>query len=409
MSAAEIDDYGGVSFPENLPEARFNNPGSGLFGQVVDESEERVWRSGSLVGLELLGSHGLLRPAEKHFERLSLSDQTGIFAMSMGVIWELGEVQNTRLTFTVGESLGPYYAQINRFRRQLLGWFGTIMLLMLAGQAVLMRWVLGPLRRIESEVREVEEGERTELGSGYPKELHGATENINALVRTERDRLARYRNTLGNLAHSLKTPLAVLRSALESSNKDRSQETRDVLQKQIDRMDDIVGYQLQRAAASGSMTLGHAAVDVVSNAQSVRETLDKVYAEKHPNCVFAVEKNSQIEFFGDKGDLLEVLGNLIDNAYKWCEAQVRVTIASIPSQAGRRSGMHLVVEDDGPGLNVDNARNLLERGARADQTVDGQGIGLAVVKEIVGLQGGTLELLHSSLGGAKIEITIPAK
>ena len=173
-------------------------------------------------------------------------------------------------------------------------------------------------------------------------------------------------------------------------------------------MDDIVGYQLQRAAASGSLTLGHSAVDVVPEINAVRETLDKVYAEKRPDCEFQVE-GEPIHFFGDKGDLLEILGNLLDNAYKWCEKTIRVQLRGERQPDARRSGLELIVEDDGPGMNVEDTRLLLQRGARADESVDGQGIGLAVVKEIVSLQGGTLDLLRSSLGGAKIAIHIPPK
>ncbi|MEM7282909.1 MAG: ATP-binding protein [Pseudomonadota bacterium] len=407
LSAVEIDDYGGVSFPDELPEARFNNPGSGLFGEVADENGERIWRSGSLVGLGITDSHGSLSAGETHFEQLTLSDDSGVFALSLGVMWELSEVESTRLTFRVAERLEPYYAQINRFRTQLLGWFASVMLLMIAAQALFLRWALSPLRRIESEVREIEDGERAELGSGYPRELKGATQNINTLIGSERERLTRYRNTLGNLAHSLKTPLAVLRNGL--STPDMSPESAGELQKQIDRMDDIVGYQLQRAAASGSMTLGHVAVDVVTEIRAVRETLDKVYADKRPQCTLDIDDSESVQFFGDKGDLLEVLGNLLDNAYKWCKGAIQVSLKSVQKPDARRPGLSLVVEDDGPGMNVEDTRLLLERGARADETVDGQGIGLAVVKEIVNLQGGTLQLLRSSLGGAKIAIHIPPK
>ena len=168
-------------------------------------------------------------------------------------------------TFTVAERTAPFEAQVGRFRRQLLTYFSALAFLLLAAEALLLRWVLRPLRQVEDEIRDIEQGERRELSSGYPSELAGLTGNTNRLLRAERKRRARYRNTLGNLAHSLKTPLAVLRNALQERAGERLDA--DLMQHQIDRMNDIVGYQLQRAGASGCMTLGQARVAAPARAR----------------------------------------------------------------------------------------------------------------------------------------------
>ncbi len=132
----------------------------------------------------------------------------------------------------------------------MFGWFGALMVLLLGALAVLLRRLLAPLRRVEREIESIEAGVLTELGGGYPRELLGITTNLNALLRSERERLARYRNTLGNLAHSFKTPLAVMRNLLSTQGGREITVVRQ-LDEQVGRMDDIVKYQLRRAAAAG--------------------------------------------------------------------------------------------------------------------------------------------------------------
>src|SRR6202030_2522498 len=176
------------------------------------------------------------------------------------------------LTFSVAVSLSPYEEQQWRFRRKLLGWFAGLMLVLLATLAALLRWVLGPVRRLEREIHEVEEGRSDVLGAGYPRELSGVASNLNTLLVGERKRVARYRDTLGNLAHSLKTPLAVMRSSLPRHA------PAGPMGAEIDRMTDIIEHQLKRAAASGGALIGQAPVEVAQVAASLRGALLHVYA-----------------------------------------------------------------------------------------------------------------------------------
>jgi two-component system, OmpR family, sensor histidine kinase PhoQ len=270
------------------------------------------------------------------------------------------------------------------------------MLLLLAALAVLFRWALKPVRQVEHEIEEIEAGRSTELMGIYPRELAGITANMNALLRSDRERLARYRNTLGNLAHSLKTPLAVARSLATTTQ----------LQEQITRMDEIVGYQLKRAAMSGGTGLGSAPIEVSGVIEALHATLQKVYADKRVDMQLRIDPASR--YSGDQGDLLEIAGNLLDNAYKWCRTQVRVTAVPLVTPGIRREGLLLSVEDDGPGIAIDQREHVLKRGARLDERVSGQGIGLSVVQEVAQLSGGSVEIDTSSLGGAKITVRLPA-
>ena len=206
---------------------------------------------------------------------------------------------------------------------------------------------MAPLRRVEREIEAIEVGNLTELGAGYPRELLGITTNLNALLRSERDRLARYRNTLGNLAHSFKTPLAVMRNLLGGSAAAELPVARQ-LDEQVGRMDDIVKYQLKRAAASGGTGLGTAPVDVRDALEALRGALLKVYMDRGIQCELSVEEGCV--YFGDREDLTEMAGNMLDNAFKWARSTIRMTARRLSTAASRRDGLRLIVEDDGPGI-----------------------------------------------------------
>ncbi|MBB6092184.1 two-component system sensor histidine kinase PhoQ [Povalibacter uvarum] len=403
ITASDEDTNGGLQPAPQLAEIRFNNPGSGLYGEIVRSDGYRSWRSPSLAGTGLDFAPAL-KTGERRFGELRSADGTVVLALSRGIEWEFNNRKKRSFVYSVAESRDPYYAQLNRFRVQLFGWFSVLMLLLLGGLAILLRRLLAPLRRVEREIEAIEVGEMTELGGGYPRELLGITTNLNTLLRSERDRLQRYRNTLGNLAHSFKTPLAVMRNLLGASEASKLTIARQ-LDEQVGRMDDIVKYQLKRAAASGGTGLGTAPVDVRAALEALRGALLKVYMDRGIVCDLSVAEGCM--YFGDREDLSEMAGNLLDNAFKWAKSRVRLTANRLASPAARRDGLQLIVEDDGPGIPEAERARVLDRGARLDERVSGQGIGLSVVREVAKLNGGTLHIGESALGGALIEIRLP--
>ena len=404
ISASEEDGSGGLQpSPQQLAETRFKNPGSGLYGEIRRSDGRTMWRSPSLTGTSLELSTKL-KSGERRFGQLHLADGSTVLAYSMGIQWEFNNRRTRSFVYSVAENLEPYYANLQRFRGRLFGWFSVLMALLLGALAILLRRLLAPLRQVEREIEAIEAGDLTELGGGYPRELLGITINLNALLRSERDRLARYRNTLGNLAHSFKTPLAVMRNLL-STPAARTLAVAAQLDEQVGRMDDIVKYQLKRAAVSGGSGLGSAPVDVRTALGALRGALLKVYLDRGITCELNVAEGCL--FFGDREDLTEIGGNLLDNAFKWARGTVRMTAQRLWSPTARREGLQLVVEDDGPGIPEAERDRVLDRGARLDERVSGQGIGLSVVRELAQLNGGTISIAQSPLGGAQIEVRLP--
>ena len=407
IAAAEPDNRGTIHLTHALPELRFFTEGSGLYAQIssnkISSNKGKYdWLSPSMAGLKIDFTHELKRGSH-HFEYIVASDGSLLYAFNIGVTWDESENAAEGYTFSVAEDLESFEADINGFRKLLWGWLGAVAIVLLVVQGSILRWGLMPLRRVTEDLRAIEAGKQTELPGRYPKELTGLTDNLNALIRSEREHLERYRNTLGDLAHSLKTPLALLRGEVEAQN--NNDQLRSSVQQQIDRMSQIIEYQLQRASTSGRTALV-APVSVKDIVLKVMTALDKVYAEKH--ITHRTDIGDNILFYGDESDLMELLGNLIDNAYKWCQEKVIITAEQQSSDDKRRPGLLIKVEDDGPGIPAEMVNHVMRRGARADKEISGHGIGLAMVNDIMRVYEGRLEITSGALGGACLSVQFPS-
>lgn len=401
LAATEPGDDGELALPARMREPRFGRIGSGLYGELRDMDRVVLWRSRSALGLEI--PEGVVPELGNHlFARESFADGTPLLTLSLAVEWEFDAGESKSYVFKVAENLDSFDAQIAGFRRQLFGWFAAVALTMLLAFSFLLRGLMKPLRKIETEIGEIEEGSRVSLSNEFPTELTGVARNMNLLIDSERARSDRYRYTLDNLAHSLKTPLAAMRALL---NDRQSEQFGDRFDAQIERMDEIVRYQLRKPAASVTDNLILKAVPVEQEVTRLIDGLRKVYHDKRPD--FDVRIEPGMQFRGDTGDFLELAGNLLDNACKWCDQRVRFTAVPSAGARGIASGMVLTVSDDGPGIPQDAADALLQRGMRLDESTPGHGIGLAVVKDIAHSYGGQLAIAKSDLGGAEITVSIP--
>jgi len=403
IAAAETDETGRIRAASTQAESRLQTPGSGLYAQIRARGAPALWRSPSAAGTFIdFGADAAPGSATVSF--IALPDGQRLALARRGIQWELGSAAPQQLTFAVAASMAPYEQQLRRFRTQLGSGLIVLSILLLVTLGVLLQRVMSPLRRLEGEIAAVESGERESLGGEYPRELAGVTGNLNALLAGERNRVARYRNTLGNLAHSLKTPLAVLRGAI--SQETSPQRAGEVIAREVDRMNGIIEHQLQRAAAGGGQLLGQPPVDIEPIAQELRRVLSKVHGNK--DLAFEMQLQPGLQFIGDRADLTEALGNLLDNACKWCRGRVRLEAAAIEAGAtpGARVPIVLAVEDDGPGLPESLREQGPARGRRADESTPGHGIGLAMVQEMAEGHGGQLRLGESRLGGARVELQL---
>ncbi len=402
IAAADPDGPESVT-PTAVLETRFETPGSGLYAEIRSASGESIWRSQSTVGTEVQFGPPL-EPGERNFFFTEIAGTPVRLAVaSRGIVWENLHGETARFTFSVASSLDAYDEQVSSFRHQLVGWFAGVSLLFVATLALLIRWLSQPVQRLEREIKEVEAGTRERLNDEWPEELTAVTRNLNALLDAERTRVKRYRDTLGNLAHSLKTPLAVMRQSLGTSE---AGPRNAALNTEIDRMTGIIEHQMNRAAATGGVLLGQAPVDLAPVVTELRVALLKVYGNK--DLLFTTEIAPGAQFIGDRNDLTEMLGNLFDNACKWSKSRVRVE-AVVDARSDSRAALRLVIEDDGIGIAEKDRARVLQRGGRADEATPGHGLGLAMVHDTVALYGGSMSIDASSLGGARFELKLPGR
>jgi two-component system sensor histidine kinase PhoQ len=394
MAAAEVDDEGRLSMPPSadLPDPQFALFGSGLYAFITNKQNNVVWQSPSFLTLRPPAPL-LLRAGERQLREIKLEDGRDYFIYGFGIEWATGSGLEP-FTFHVISSLAPLRVEVQLYRQSLWGWLGVMAILLLVTQAVVLRWGLRPLRQVSRELSAIESGEQDHLQSDYPDEIRRLTDNINTLLQQERARQTRYRNALADLAHSLKTPLAVLRGALCKPEVPAA-----TVDEQVTRMGHIVERQLQRAASTGA-TSASTMIAIRPLAERVLTSLGKVYRDKQVATRNEVDK--ELRFRGDEADLMEILGNLMDNAFKWCRREVYVE--------GRREDgrLKLCIHDDGPGLGTHKIGQFPERGSRADETVPGHGIGLAVVMDIVNAYQGQIRFGRSPLlGGAAVTVELP--
>jgi len=390
MAAAEIENQQ-VIMPSNELDALLGLPASGIYATISNPTGNISWQSSSTLGIALPKTP-LVKQGEKTFNKVYI-DNKGFYRTAYTVLWPT-QAESVELTFSVITDLRSFDKQINRYRISLWGWLSAMAVLLLCSQAIILRWGLSPLRKVRRELNRIETGKQQQIEAQYPQEIERLTDNINLLLEQERQQKIRYRDAMGNLAHSLKTPLAVLQVSLQAGG--RQEQDKLTMQEQLDRMDAIVKYQLQWAVTSADTNLS-AKVNLLSTIDRLLNSLQKVYADKAIRV--QVVADSELQFRGDEGDLMEVLGNLLENAFKWTRENITIKAEQ------RESHLFISIDDDGVGIARDKVDELLQRGVRADQSTVGHGIGLSIVKNIVQAYGGELKLSKSHLGGAKVIIT----
>jgi len=396
LAAAEPAAGSGLRMPAQLPEERLGRPASGLYAWIVDARGATAWQSDSLLGAPPTAAP--LSPGRSEFGEAKVAG-TPALLYRYGFAFETEGNAGQSFTAAVALDRTGFDARVRAFRSTLAAWLGGAVLVLVVVLVAGLHWSLRPLRAVADEIRQIEEGRRARLEGDYPRELRAMTDNLNALIAQQARQHARFRDSLGDLAHSLKTPLAVMRAALEGAPSPNP-----AMAEQLDRMHEIVEHQLRRAGAAGQPVFA-AAVPVAATVERVAGALRKLYASR--GIVFETAIDEDCLFRGDPGDLTEIVGNLLDNAGKWATRRVDVAVESLPGGGARHPGMRITVSDDGPGFAPDVNDATIARGVRADGRVPGQGIGLAVVRDIMALYRGQLQVANRPGGGACVSVEFP--
>jgi signal transduction histidine kinase len=271
---------------------------------------------------------------------------------------------------------------------------------LMAGGIAGVRRGLTPFRQLRERLLAVRAGEERRVAGEYPTEVQPLVDDLNALLEDREKAVRRAVATAGDLAHGLKTPLALLAQEADHAGAAGNPELADSISQQVERMSRQVNYHLARARAAASGAAGAPRCPLAACADALVRTVSKLYAGRglHISSLIVPDLCARVQ----REDLEEILGNLLDNACKWAKSMIVLD--------AYRSGAMLVVtlDDDGPGLTADLRKVVLERGVRTDESSPGSGLGLAIVRDLVEVYGGSIALDESSLGGLRVQVSLPS-
>jgi signal transduction histidine kinase len=378
----------GLQLDEHRLSPGYQRPYSGHYFRI--DFDGGHWRSRSLWDLELpqpesAGLHADLELAKSKQSLLLLHNEYRKFGQ--------------KISITVAQDYTPVQASFVLVQRIGLALGLAALILILVLQRVTVRRALRPLDRAREQIFQLQQGQRSQLDDEVPLELEPLVAQINHLLAHTEDSLKRSRNALGNLGHALKTPLAVLMSLAEGQKLEQHPQVRSLLREQLQQIQQRLERELNRARLSGDALPG-ARFDCDSELPGLFSTLRMIHGE-HLDLSNHVTQGLVLPW--DREDILELLGNLLDNACKWADSSVSLGISLEPT------GYCLLIDDDGPGIPEDQREEVLGRGNRLDEQVNGHGLGLGIVKDIVESWGGRIQLLDSALGGLQVRIDLPER
>jgi len=400
IAAAEPAPSGDVSLRGRFNDPRFDRIYSGWYWQISPSNggDAQISRS--------LWDHAIRITRSRVRDQLTWGDGIGPENQPLRFVAQHIEfpISATRTpndrrayTFLVAGSSAEVDTEVASFNGTLFWSFVVLGVGLIGAVFIQVRFGLIPLRRVSEALARIRDGKVRRLEGRFPAEIAPLAGELNSLIEHSAEVVGRARTHVSNLAHFLKTPLTVLSSEASAHPGPLA----DAVMRQVATMRRQVDHYLARARAAGS-------VDVLGNRTPVRPVLDdlvrvltRIHAER--KLEIAIDCVPTLAFRGERQDLEEMAGNLIDNACKW--AQARVSVSAVRLEAAR---LELRVDDDGPGLDPEDRLRMIERGERLDESVPGSGLGLAIVRDIAKLYGGSLELSQSPLGGLSVRLTLPA-
>lgn len=383
----------------DLGEPRFELPLSGWFWQIVRLDGERpvIRTSRSLVGGQLPRLNDLGLPPNRRGLRESYFTFTDERQLRI-VEREIDVGEDGRFTVGVAAPASEIEDDIREFRWALTLTFGLLGLVLVVSTFFQVRFGLRPLMKLRGSVGAVRTGESQRIVGRYPKDLAPLALELNQLIDANREILDRARTQVGNLAHALKTPLSVIVNEADAAPGPLA----DTVKSQSAVMRDQVQYYLDRArAAALSGALG-GTTEMALSLDGLVRTFQKINQDRGISGSHDVSPS--LKFRGEKQDFEEMLGNLLDNAFKWAGTSVRISTEPLSSSSGK---VVMLIDDDGPGLPASEMAEVLKRGRRLDEAKPGSGLGLSIVVDMAKLYGGALALEPSPMGGLRARLTLP--
>jgi signal transduction histidine kinase len=378
----------GVQLDERRLDPTFQRPFSGHYFRI--DFGDETWRSRSLWDRDLQQP-----PAEGLQEGLGDGPHGQRLLVFRADYQRFGQ----QFSISVAQDYTPILQGFRRLQWLGLGLGGAALLLILLAQRYTVRAALRPLDRVREQIAQLQQGRRSELDTRVPQELEPLVGQVNHLLNHTEDILRRSRNALGNLGHALKTPLAVLVSLSEREDLRANPELQSTLREQLVQIRQRLERELGRARLAGEALPG-AHFDCAEELPGLFSTLGMIHSH---GLKLEWQAEPGLCLPWDREDLLELLGNLLDNACKWADAQVRLSVTE------EADGYRLEIDDDGPGIAAERRDDVLGRGTRLDEQVAGHGLGLGIVRDIVDAWGGALHLQDSPLGGLRVEIRLPRR
>ncbi len=401
VASVEINPAGEVMPVVDLGDPRFSSFRSGWYWQIaIAGSAEPLLLSTSLAGEALTVPDNDAQPFGPDFRRvLTLTDGAGNRVRAVEQLVSLG-AEDGIVSFLVTGSLDDVERDVATFRDRLVLFLALFGVGLVVSTVVVVIVGLRPLDRIRRALGRIRAGDASELEGRFPSEIAPLVDEMNALIDANRKVVDRARTQVGNLAHGLKTPLAVLTNEADSATGPLA----DKVSEQVGAMRQQLDFYLDRAriAAGGNI------IGVATDMDPVIDRLERILPRMHRDrsVVMTVERTKGLRFQGEAQDLEELLGNLLDNAFKWARSQVRLSVAH--DTGGARSMVKLAIEDDGPGLTEAQCTEAMRRGRRLDESKPGSGLGLSIVADLADLYGGRFVLDRSALGGLRARLDLPA-
>lgn len=386
LAGTHFDGNGQLTLDARRLSAIYQRPFSGHYYVIISDQQRQISRSLWDTNLNI----EVLKAGEKTALYLQGPEQQPLLVVAHGY-----QKQQRSITIAIGENLTSLHNSMTRFQiiYALVSLAGLIALLII--QRLIVTNALRPLRSIQESIVKLGRGEISRIESNGPAEVAPLIEELNRLLVAMQDKSRRSRESLGNLAHALKTKLTLLNQAAERPELNTEPEIRRNIYAATDAISQSIERELKRARLIGDTHPMHK-VDLKTEIAQLTHTLRQMYADKAVNITWEITGNAQ--FHGDQEDLLEMLGNLLDNACKWCRRNVSLTASGADSVV-------FIVEDDGPGCAESELNLLTRRGFRADESKPGSGLGLAIVYDIVSSYGANLTFGRSAaLGGLRVEV-----